>query len=99
MEWSVNVPYGSDVEKVRSELLKMIKADERILPADTAGVEGPFVALSAMKDSSIEIVARAWVVTENYWPVFFDINEKIYTELPARGIAFPFPQVDVHIKQ
>ena len=99
VEWSVNVPYGSDTAKVKDELLKMMKADERILPADASGVEGPFVALSAMKDSSLEIVARAWVATDNYWPVFFDINEKIYNELPAKGIAFPFPQVDVHIKE
>ncbi|MBO4764785.1 MAG: mechanosensitive ion channel [Bacteroidales bacterium] len=99
VEWTVNVPYGSDVAKVKDELMKLMKADDRILPADVAGVEAPFAGLSAMKDSSIELIARAWVATDNYWPVFFDINEKIYTELPARGIAFPFPQMDVHIKQ
>ena len=26
-------------------------------------------------------------------------NENIYKELPKHGISFPFPQLDVHVKQ
>ena len=39
------------------------------------------------------------MLTEDYWAVYFDINNAIYTELPKKGIHFPFPQMDVHIKQ
>ena len=35
--------------------------------------------------------------TALYWPVYFDINERIYTDLPKAGIDFPFPQLDVHL--
>ena len=99
MEWTVNVPYGTDSGQVIDELLKIMKADSRILDADTPHAEDPFAGLSAMKDSSLEFTARAWVPTNLYWSVFFDINQTIYCELPKRGISFPFPQMDVHIKQ
>ena len=99
LEWTFNVPYGTDSNQVREEVLKIMKADGRILDATSEHAEDPYVGLSAMKDSSIEFIARGWVLTDNYWPVFFDINNAIYTELPKKGINFPFPQMDVHIKQ
>ena len=31
--------------------------------------------------------------------VSFDMNEKMYKELPSKGVNFPFPQLDVNIKK
>lgn len=56
----------------------------------------PFVGLSEMADSSINIAVRAWTHSSNYWGLFFDMNKIFYTELPKRGFSFPFPQLDVH---
>lgn len=58
----------------------------------------PKVVVSELADSSVNLSARAWVRTPDYWGVFYDLNERIYTELPsAAGISFPFPQMDVHL--
>lgn len=57
----------------------------------------PFVGLSNMGDSSITITVRAWTHSSNYWPLFFHFNERFYKELPEKGFAFPFPQLDVHL--
>ncbi len=57
----------------------------------------PFVALGEMADSSINLTVRAWTASSNYWGLFFDMNKRFYTELPAHGFSFPFPQMDVHI--
>ncbi|MCM1517677.1 MAG: mechanosensitive ion channel [Pseudoflavonifractor sp.] len=57
----------------------------------------PVVVLGELADSSVNITMRAWTRSENYWGLKFDINERIYKELPAAGIDFPFPQMDVHI--
>lgn len=62
-------------------------------------VKDPSVVVSEMADSSIQLTARAWVRSGDYWSVFYAYNERIYSELPGHGINFPFPQMDVHIKQ
>ncbi|MBD5419240.1 MAG: mechanosensitive ion channel [Bacteroides sp.] len=56
----------------------------------------PFVGLSEMADSSINLTVRAWTHSSNYWGVYFDMNKVFYTELPNAGFSFPFPQLDVH---
>lgn len=59
-------------------------------------VKEPSVVVTDLADSSVVLKARAWVATAQYWDVFYDIYEQIYTHLPESGVNFPFPQLDVH---
>ena len=96
--WTVNVSYGSDPDKVREILLGMFKGDDRILDSTTPGIPDPTVNLTALKDSTVEFTLRAWVKTDDYWPVLLQYNEELYKKLPAGGVSFAFPQMDVFIK-
>lgn len=97
LEWLVSLEYGVDNSKAKDAMIAILKEDPRILDSTTPGAAEPFVALNAMKDSSVEYTMKAWVKAVDYWDVKYDINERIYTELPEKGLNFPFPQVDVHI--
>lgn len=57
----------------------------------------PFVGLSEMADSSINLTVRAWTRSSDYWPLYFEMNRRFFTELPLKGFSFPFPQLDVHV--
>lgn len=59
----------------------------------------PVVYVKELADSSVNLTVRAWTRNSDYWALFFNINERIYKELPEQGINFPFPQMDVHMKQ
>lgn len=91
VDWTVGVEYGTEIEKVRQTVLDLIKKDGRILTEPA-----PFIALSALADSSVNITIRVWVKNEDYWGVFFDMNQNIYEVFNREGISFPFPQVTVH---
>ena len=98
VDWEVNVEYGTDAAKCSEKLLELVRSDSRVLDASSAGAADPRVVLSRLDESSVVFSVRAWVKTENYWDVYFDFNNKVYSELPKSGIAFPFPQLDVNIK-
>lgn len=91
VDFTVSIEYGEDTDKVRSVLLELLSADERILK-DPA----PFVALGSLADSSVNMTVRVWVNSADYWNVYFQTNETIYKEFNKRGIGFPFPQLTVH---
>ena len=57
------------------------------------------MGVSNLNSSSVDFIVRAWVKNENYWDVYYDYNATVYKTLPDSGIKFPFPQMDVHIKQ
>jgi small conductance mechanosensitive channel len=88
----VGVSYDDDLDQVRSELEKLVAADERILdePAVT-------IAVSELADSSVNFVVRPWVKTADYWGVYFGLTEAVKKRFDEVGISFPFPQQDVHL--
>lgn len=94
VDWSVGISYGDDVDAARRALLGLIASDDRVLK-DPA----PVVYVTALSDSSVNLSMRAWTKNADYWAVFFEYNEKIYKTLPEKGLSFPFPQLDVHVKQ
>ena len=59
----------------------------------------PVVWVAALADSAVNLSVRAWVKNADYWNIFFEYNEKMYKTLPEKGIGFPFPQMDVHVKR
>lgn len=93
VDWSIAISYGDDVDVARKAILAMFEADSRILKDPEA-----VVRVSSLGDSAVVISARAWVQTADYWNVYYEYNERIYKELPEAGIRFPFPQMDIHIK-
>ncbi|WP_455628787.1 mechanosensitive ion channel family protein [Parabacteroides chinchillae] len=92
VDWTFGVEYGSDFEKVKSVIESVLAKDSRILSDPAA----PFIALTTLADSSVNIVVRVWVKSADYWGVYFDINQAIYATFNAEGIGFPFPQLTVH---
>ena len=96
LEWKIGVEYGSNIDQTRKVILGILNADARVLHGEDAPDE-PNVKLSGLLDSSVEIQARCWVRTDDYWDLLWEVNELIYKELPKNGIDFPFPQLDVHL--
>lgn len=88
----IGISYGDDYQLARRLLMQMIDEDTRILRDPE-----PFVGLGQLADSSVNITIRVWTKTEDYWKVFFELNEKVYSEFPKNGLHFPFPQMDIHV--
>jgi small conductance mechanosensitive channel len=97
LDLTVDVEYGTSTDKACELIHALIKKDSRILNAETSGKSDPFVALNALRDSSIQFVIKVWVKSEDYWDVNYDLIKNLYEELPKNGIQFPYPKLDVNI--
>ena len=94
VEWTFGIGYGDDYDKAKATIAELLEQDDRILPEPAH-----FIALSSLGDSSVNIVVRVWTSTDNFWSVFFDMNEKVYKRFAEVGLNFQFPQMDVHLHQ
>ena len=94
VDLSVSISYGDDYDVARQAILDIIAADARI-EQDPA----PFVAIGSLGDSAVNITIRVWAKSSDYWGIYHNLNEQIYKQLPAKGIHFPFPQMQVHIEK
>lgn len=96
VDWTISIQYGDDFETAAAAIKDILNSDGRVVKDDP---EQPvFVAIKELGDSAVILTARAWTASGDYWPLFFDMSNRFYTELPEKGVHFPFPQLDVHLK-
>ena len=91
VDFTFSISYGDDFEQAKAVLEELIAADSRILNEPAA----PFIVLSNLNTSSIDIVVRVWAKQIDYWDVYFDLNKAVYETFPKRGLNFPFQTLTV----
>lgn len=95
VDMEFGIGYADDIKKAKQVLSDLIAAEKRILnePAE------PFLALKELGDSSVNFVIRVWAKAEDYWGIYFDMQENVKLTFDKEGISIPFPQRDVHVYQ
>jgi small conductance mechanosensitive channel len=88
------IGYTDDISKARAIIHDILSADERVLEEPA-----PLVAVAELGDSSVNFNVRPWVNSGDYWPVLFDVTERVKLAFDEQGISIPFPQMDVHVEQ
>ncbi|MDA7817927.1 mechanosensitive ion channel [Sulfurimonas sp.] len=85
------IGYDDDLKLAKDTLMQIMKDDERVL-AEPA----PFVGVGELGDSSVNFTFRAWVKSDDFWDVHFDMLEKVKLTFDEKGISIPYPQMDIH---
>jgi small conductance mechanosensitive channel len=93
VDLTFGIGYGDDLKLAKETLMEILKADEKVLAEPE-----PFVAVSALAESSVNFTVRSWVKTDDYWDVYFGLTEKVKLAFDEKGISIPFPQMDIHQK-
>lgn len=93
VDLSFSIAYREDFERAKRTILEICEHHELILKEPA-----PLVRVSQHGASSISIVTRVWVKTEDYWTVNYDLLERVKVAFDKEGIEIPFNQLDVHVK-
>ena len=87
------VAYGADIAKAKRVALDLMRAHPLIFRDPE-----PIAEVLSLGDSSVNLILRPWVKPENYWTVFFAINQDLKDAFERNGIEIPFPQLEVRMK-
>lgn len=93
VDWTFSIAYGDDFNVAKQLIERFVNEDKRILREPE-----PFIGIALLSASSVDLTVRVWVLTDDVRPVFFDMNQRVYAEFEKAGLHFPFPQMDVHMK-
>ena len=94
VDLTFGVGYGDDLDKVMAILLDVCKQHPLVLEEPA-----PNIRVVAHGDSSVNLICRPWVKTEDYWSVNWDLHKIVKQRFDAEDVTIPFPQRDVHLFQ
>ncbi|SFL70244.1 mechanosensitive ion channel family protein [Shimia aestuarii] len=87
------IDYGDDADKAKAVILAAAEADERVLK-DPA----PWVRVTNLGDSSVDITARIWCNAADYWELKFAMTQGVKEAFDKANISIPYPHT-VEIKR
>lgn len=89
----VGAGYEAPTQKVLDALVLAATVDNALLePA-------PFAAVESYGDNAINYLVRFWAKTEDYWDVYFQVNQRIKDVFDEQGIPMTYPHLNVHFDQ
>ena len=86
------ISYNANMADAKRVIEALMEKDERILHDEPNAV-----VIKELAARQVTVLMRAWVRTENYWDVYFDMTEKIKDAFDKAGIEIPYNQLDVHV--
>ena len=91
---NVGISYEADLKKAKELLQGLFEARSEILPED--GIE---VYVDSLGESAVNLTARAYTRTEDYWNVKWALTEEVKLCFDREGIEIPYNKLDVNLKQ
>lgn len=88
----VGISYSANIKKAKEVALQVMQEDPQVV-ADPA----PSVNVLELADSSVNLAIRPFCTAEDYWDVYFGIQEKVKLAFDEAEVEIPFPQMDVHL--
>lgn len=86
------VSYSDDIKKAKEVIYGVMDKNEKILKDPAAGVY-----VNSHEASSIELVAKMWCNSKDYWDVYYEMQEDVKLAFDNESINIPYDQLDVHI--
>ena len=81
-----SIDYTDDMDAAVAVIEQVVKAEPRILPDPD-----PFVRVTTLSASSVDITVRVWVAAEDYSDVLFGLTKSVKSALDAAGLSIPYP--------
>ena len=93
LDLTYSISYTDNIQKAKNVILNVAEGNSLIL-SDPA----PQVFVSSHEASSINLVAKIWCKSGDYWDVFYQMQENVKVAFDNNDISIPFNQLDVHVK-
>ena len=87
-----SVSYDADIAKAKQVILDVVKKNDLIFTDPE-----PVIAVKEHAASSVNIACLIWCSADEYWNVFYYMQEKIKLSFDENNISIPYGQLDVHI--
>ena len=86
VDMTVAVAPDNDIAKVRSVIMEVFAANDKVLKTPASSVN-----VLKMADGMVTMAVRPYTTPDHYWDVFFGVQEQIKTAFEKNGISAPIP--------
>ena len=80
------IDYDDSADQAMDIIMGLAKSDARVM-SDPA----PWIRVTNLNDSSVDITTRLWCKASDYWDLKFHLTKAVKEAFDANGISIPYP--------
>lgn len=84
------IDYDADMDKAISIIRGIVDGEDRIHKDPE-----PFIRVTNLGDSSVDITCRLWCAGSDFWALKFDMIERVKKAFDAQGVSIPYPHTTI----
>ncbi|MBQ3046299.1 MAG: mechanosensitive ion channel [Clostridia bacterium] len=92
IDFVFSISYDADISKTREVLLEVIRKNDLILKTPE-----PLIAVKEHAASSVNLACLVWCNSNDYWSVFYSMQEDVKKAFDENSIPIPYGQLDIHV--
>lgn len=86
------ISYDADIDLAKRTIAEVVRANNLILTNPE-----PVIAVKAHAASSVNLACLIWCSSDEYWNVYYYMQEQVKLAFDKEKISIPYGQLDVHI--
>lgn len=94
IDMTFDIDYKDDLKLAKTVISEILETHPNVLKEPES-----LVAVGALTQNSVQILARPWVKVDDYWNTMFEITEAVKMAFDRHRITVPFPQMVTHVVQ
>ncbi len=88
------VSYDTNLLKAKKLLSDLVESKEKFMKDPK-----PIIGVGKLNESNIAIDVKVWCDKDDYWDLYYEMQEEVKIMFDKNGIEIPFEQVVVHMKK
>lgn len=92
LDLAYSISYDADIAKAKEVIADIVRSDGRIFTDPE-----PVIAVKEHGANSVKLDCLVWCSADDYWDIFYSMQEKVKLTFDKNGISIPYGQLDVHI--
>lgn len=87
-----SISYDADIDKAKEVIRQVISKNNLILTDPE-----PLIAVKEHAASSVNLACLIWCSSNDYWDIFYYMQESVKIAFDNNSISIPYGQLDIHI--
>ncbi|ERJ11176.1 mechanosensitive ion channel family protein [Haloplasma contractile] len=92
VDFKFGISYDDDIKLVKDILNNIVSSHSLIIQEPE-----PKIVIGEHGDNAIIFYVRVWCKREDYWTIFYELQERVKLDFDQNNINIPYPQMDVHV--
>lgn len=95
-DFNFQLTHDTDINEAIEVMKATVSRDKRVLDKPDGDASAPSYIVSDVGKDGVTLTARIWSLSDDYWPLYYDLRKSLYEAMRSSSIRFAASRLDLN---